>query len=135
MVVYVATHPSRQTATSRPEPNTAAQNDLATRPARPLRIVKIGSEGIAIKPDTGDPRTDMQTVAMCGLDVKLALMFAAAPDMLAALKAADPLLMKLCAVAMNEKVADYLPFALLDEVKGWLAHSATQKAIRKAESL
>jgi hypothetical protein len=61
--------------------------NYTSKTARPLRIVKIGSEGIAIKPDTGDLKTDMQTVAMCGLDEKLALMFVAAPDMLSALKA------------------------------------------------
>jgi hypothetical protein len=60
-------------------------------------------------------------------------LIAAAPDMLAALKVDEPLLMKLATVAMNEKVAEFLPFGLLDEVKEWIKSSNGQAAITKAE--
>lgn len=59
----------------------------------------------------------------------------AAPRTLAALKVAEPLLMKLCSVAMNPAIAEYLPFGLLDEVKDWLANSSAQAAIQKAEAV
>lgn len=57
----------------------------------------------------------------------------ASRDMLAALKVDEPLLMKLATVAMNEKVAEFLPFGLLDEVKEWIKQSNGQAAIAKAE--
>jgi len=53
------------------------------------RYVKIGSEGIAIKPDTGDLKTDMQTVAMCGLNENHARLIASAPQLAEALEAAE----------------------------------------------
>jgi len=54
-------------------------------------------------------------------------------DMLSALKAAEPLLKKLCSVALNSAISEHMPFGLVDEVKEWLKTSTAEAAIRKAE--
>lgn len=61
------------------------------------RVFEAGSEGCYIKPDTGDPRQDLRTIAHVGYGTALegreiARLFAASPDLLKALKVAAQLL-------------------------------------------
>ena len=57
----------------------------------------------------------------------------AAPELLEALKIAEPLLTTLCSVALKAEVTDHLPFGLKDQVEEWLRGNIDGKAISKAE--
>lgn len=54
-------------------------------------------------------------------------------DMLAALKAQEPLMTTLCSLALKPEIDDYLPSGLKEQVKAWLRENRDGKAISKAE--
>jgi len=60
-------------------------------------------------------------------------LIAAAPELLEALKAAEPLLMTLCSVALKAEISGHLPFGLKEQVEEWLRGNIGGKAISKAE--
>ncbi len=65
----------------------------------------------------------------CHADASL---IAAAPELLDELQETGSLCAALAIAAMHPALADYLPFGLLDRVKGWLVNSQNEAVIRKA---
>lgn len=62
-------------------------------------------------------------------------LFTAAPELRAELETAEPLLMLLCTVALDKKVADFLPGGdeLVERVKTWIRTNRAQQVLAKAE--